>query len=120
VGHDREHEVRGGGDRARRGRKAHAAGDERLGLLLAPIPAHDRVTRGHEPRDDAGAHRAQPDETDGHSSTSHGPPHDDDAEREERLDRETTSVGVTLDGARAGHANSNVGSLIVYSTTILT
>src|SRR6516162_7634468 len=39
-------------------------------LLLAAVPARHRVARGHEPWDDAGAHGAQPNETDVHASTS--------------------------------------------------
>src|SRR5262249_35926225 len=58
------------GARARRFGQAHAGGNQRLGLLLASVPARDRVARGHEPRDNAGAHGAEPDETDVHAFTS--------------------------------------------------
>src|SRR5262249_43207952 len=68
VGYDREHDVAAHGDRARRFRQSHAGGNQRLGLLLAPVPAGDRVSRGHEPRDNAGTHGAQPNETDVHAS----------------------------------------------------
>ena len=70
VGHDREHDVGGGGRRARRGCKAHAGLDQRLGLVPAAVPARDRVAGRHQPWDDARAHGAEPDETDVHSFTS--------------------------------------------------
>ena len=51
-------------------RKAHPGLDQRLGLVLAAVPAGDRVAGRHEPGDDACAHGAEPDETDVHSFTS--------------------------------------------------
>ncbi len=53
-----------------RRRQVHAGLDQRLGLSLAPVQASDRVSRRHQPRDDAHAHGAEPDEADVHSCTS--------------------------------------------------
>src|SRR5215475_6297883 len=108
VGYDREHDVAGRGDRARRRRQPHAGGNQRLGLLLAPVPARDRVARGHEPRDNAGAHGAEANETDVHAFTPLDlAKRDDAAEPEQRLDNE--SVAPRVPGAAQAH-----------STTILT
>ena len=55
-------------------------GDERFGLLLAPVPPGDRVTGSYEPGDDAGTHRTEPNETDvGMPVTSHHRVKRDDA-----------------------------------------
>ena len=67
IGDDREHDVRARRGRARRRRVAHAGGDERLGFRLAAVPTGDGMTGSHEPGDDAGTHRAEPNETDIHA-----------------------------------------------------
>jgi hypothetical protein len=45
----------------------HGGPDQRLGLVPAAVEADDGRPRCHEPRHDADAHGAEPDETDVHS-----------------------------------------------------